>query len=280
MNKERLTITLDKKVLSAVDETIDGINVRNRSHAIERLIELALLQNTAQKAVILSGGDTILRKGKRIPKSMVMVGGLPLLEYTIRMLSRNNTNDIVILAGENSEEISNYFGDGSSFGVRITYAVENKRRGTEGALFFVRGLVGHEPFFVLNGDNYYDFNIAEMYKQHIITKALVTIALTTVEKTTGFGVTRLDGSRILDFVEKPATEGSKLVSTGFYVFSNAALDLISKSDKPVMLERSLFPRLASMGKLYSYVVSGKWIPFDLGRLEATIKDIEALTSSR
>jgi NDP-sugar pyrophosphorylase family protein len=280
MNKERLTITLDKKVLSAVDETIDGINVRNRSHAIERLIELALLQNTSQKAVILAGGDTILSKGKRTPKSMVMAGGLPLLEYTIRMLSKNNTNDIVILAGENSEEISNYFGDGSSFGVRITYVVENKRRGTEGALFFARGLVGHGPFFVLNGDNYYDFNIAEMYKQHIITKALVTIALTTVEKTTGFGVTRLDGSRILDFVEKPAIEGSKLVSTGFYVFSNAALDLISKSDKPVMLERSLFPRLASMGKLHGYVVSGKWIPFDLGRLEAAIKGVEALTSSR
>jgi len=277
MSKERLTITIDKKVLDLVDGTIDGINVRNRSHAIERLLELSLLQNVSQKAIILSGGDTVLSGGKRIPKSMVTAGGMPLLEYTIKMLSRNGTNDIVILAGEKSEEISNYFGDGSSFGVRITYVVENKRRGTEGALLFARGFVGPGPFFVINGDNYYDFNIADVYKQHIATKALVTIALTTVERTVGFGVTRLDGSKILDFVEKPATEGSKLVSTGFYVFSKAALDLISKSDKPVMLEESLFPRLASMGKLYGYVVSGKWVPFDSSRPEATIKEVEALT---
>ncbi|MGC9129411.1 MAG: sugar phosphate nucleotidyltransferase [Candidatus Micrarchaeia archaeon] len=281
MSKERLTITLDRRILDEVDATIDGINVRNRSHAIEKLIEVALSQNVPQKAVILAGGNTIRQNGKTIPKAMANVAGKPIIEYTIQMLVRNGVNDFIILAGEKSEEITSYLGDGSRFGAKITYLIEEKRKGTEGALLLAKGLVGNWPFFVVNGDNFYDFRISEMYKQHIATKALVTIALTTAESTKGFGATKLEGSKILDFVEKPYYYQSKLVSTGFYLFSKEALDLISpNSSEPVMLEKSLFPRLASLGRLYGFVISGKWAPLASSEIESSIKEIERLAKAK
>ena len=274
MAKERLTITLDKALLDEIDTTIDGINVRNRSHAIERLIEIALSQNAPRKAIILAGGEPVKFNDNYIPKPMINIGGKPILEYTIKMLIRNGVNDLTILAGEKGDEIISYFGDGSRFGAKITYLIEEKRRGTEGALLLAKGLVGSEPFFVVNGDNLYDFSIAEMYKQHISTKALVTIALTTAEKTRGYGVIRLEGSKILDFVEKPANEKSKLISTGFYLFSWGALDFIKQSNEPIMLEKSLFPMLASMGKLYGYVVAGNWVALSSDNISESIENVE------
>jgi NDP-sugar pyrophosphorylase family protein len=280
MSKERLTITLDRRILDEVDATIDGINVRNRSHAIEKLIEVALSQNVSQKAVILAGGNTIRQNGKIIPKPMVNVAGKPIIEYTIQMLVRNGVNDFIILAGEKGEEITSYLGDGSRFGAKITYLIEEKRKGTEGALLFAKGLIGNWPFFVVNGDNFYDFRVSEMYKQHIATKALVTIALTTAESTKGFGVTKLEGSKILGFVEKPYSENSKLISTGFYIFSKEALGLIDPSSEPSMLEKSLFPKLAKMGKLHGFVIYGKWSPLIDNELEQSIKEMEKLSKTK
>ncbi len=278
--KERLTITLERNIIEEVDKSIDGINIRNRSHAIERLLEAALNQNAPRKAVIFAGGELIRYGNSTMPKPMVKVNGKPIIEHVIDMLLNNGANDIIILAGEKGDEIISYLGDGSRFNVKITYILEEHRKGTEGALLMAKSLVGNEPFFVVNGDNFYDFSTKEMYKQHIATKALVTIALTTIESTRGFGVTKLEGSKILDFVEKPYSEKSKLISTGFYIFSKEALSLIEPSSEPSMLEKSLFPKLAKMGKLHGFVMYGKWAPLIANELEQSIKEMEKLSKAK
>ncbi len=278
--KDRLTITLDREILEKIDATIDGINVRNRSHAIEHLLEAALNQNAPRKAVILAGGNTVKGPNGYVPKPMLLLNGKPIIEYTFEMLLRNGINEAIILAGEKGELITSYFGDGSRFGIKLTYMLEEKRKGTEGALALAKGLLSSEPFIVINGDNFYDFSIAELYKQHLATNALVTIALTTAENTKGFGVTRLEGSRILNFAEKSPSEKSKLVSTGLYLFDKGALDFISTSQEPVMLEKSLFPRLASMRKLYGFVISGDWVPLESSNIEGSIREMEKLIARR
>jgi mannose-1-phosphate guanylyltransferase/phosphomannomutase len=275
MGRERLTITLDGELLKEIDATVDGVNIRNRSHAIERLLGMMLSQKAPDKALILAGGDLARTPdGSRVPKAMVEVKGSPILKYVIRELSRNKVTDIIIAAGEGSEIITNYFGDGSLFGVKINYIIEEKRRGTEGALQLAKGLMGMEPFYVVNGDNIFRLNFAEMYKQHIATKALVTMALTTAEKTLGFGVTKLDGSRIVDFSEKPVAGKDKLVSTGIYIFDHTVLGMLRSSSVPIMLETSLFPRLAESGKLYGYVFSSIWEPFVTGDVEKGTRRME------
>jgi len=280
MVKERLTITLDKEVLKEVAATIDAINVRNRSHAIEKLLKTALMQKTPKKAVVLAGGVPVRFENKPIPKPMVLVDGKPIMEYVLQALSKIGVNDVIVVAGENAEEITGYFGNGSSLGLKITYLVEEKRRGTEGALALAKGLAGSDPFFVINGDNLYLFDLLEVYKQHINTQASVTIALTTAEKATGFGVTKLDGFKVVAFSEKPEETKNQLVSTGLYVFSSSVFDMLAQSEKPVMLEDSLFPKLAIIGKLYGYVVSEGWIPLDSSNISGSIKAMSKYLHSK
>jgi len=129
MAKERLTITLDKEVLKEVDATIDSINVRNRSHAIEKLLKTALMQKTPKKAIVLAGGMPVKFENKLIPKPMVLVDGKPIMEYVLQALSKIGVSDVIVVAGEKAEEITGYFGNGSSLGLKITYLVEEKRRG-------------------------------------------------------------------------------------------------------------------------------------------------------
>ena len=108
----------------------------------------------------------------------------------------------------------------------------------------------------------------------------MTIALTTAEKATGFGVTKLDGFKVVAFSEKPEETKNQLVSTGLYVFSSSVFDMLAQSEKPVMLEDSLFPKLAIIGKLYGYVVSEGWIPLDSSNILGSIKAMSKYLHSK
>ncbi len=277
--KERLTITLDSELLKKLDGTIDGFNIRNRSHAIERILDITLSQSAPKKAVVLAGGDTIiLGKQKDLPKSMVMVKDKPLLEYVIKELKRNDITDIYILMGRGGERISSYFGDGTLFGVKLNYIKEESPKGTEGALHLVKGLVGNAPFFVVNGDNIVRINLMDMYKQHVSTSALATIALSTSTIVASPGVTRLDGFRISSFVEKPTGKGSErnLVSAGVYLFSPSIFNVLNPGSRAAMLERDLFPRLVSASNLYGYVFSTPFGSLDTKSIPDSTKKLERI----
>ena len=279
--KERLTITLDTELLKKLDATIDGVNVRNRSHAIERLLDIVLAQTTPKKAVILAGGPTVSTKAQGdIPKPMLMVRDRPILEYVIKELKRNNISDILIAIGRGGEKITSYFGDGSLFGVKLNYIKEDSPKGTANALDLARGLVGNFPFFVVNGDNIFRINLPEMYKQHVSTKAQATIALAPADITTAFGVTKLDGFKVTSFLEKPEHEKGKLVSAGIYIFNPSIFETIQKeSTGHTMLEKHIFPKLASAGDLYGYVFSSPWYPLDTKKTEDSLKRLERVAST-
>jgi NDP-sugar pyrophosphorylase family protein len=279
--KERLTITLDAELLKKLDATIDGVNVRNRSHAIERLLDIVLEQTTPKKAVILAGGHTVSMKGQpEMPKPMLMVNDKPILEYVIKELKRNEITDILIAIGKGGEKITAYFGDGSLFGVKLNYIKEDSPKGTAKALELSRGLVGATPFFVINGDNIFRVNLMEMYKQHASTRAEATIALAPADITSGFGVTSLDGLRITSFLEKPEHEKGRLVSAGIYIFNSSIFEMIQgEHSEHTMLEKHIFPKLASSGKLYGYAFSSPWYPLDSKEIEGSIRKLEKIVST-
>lgn len=278
--KERLTITLDSELLKKLDATIDGVNVRNRSHAIERLLDVVLAQTTPKKAVILAGGHALrTESGDEMPKPMVMVNDRPILEYVIKEIKRNGITEILIIIGAGGEKITRYFGDGSLLGVKINYIKEDAPRGTESALELAKGIVGNAPFFVLNGDNFFKINLNDMYDQHLKSKALATIALVTSSFPTNYGVTKLDGFRVTSFIEKPHEKRtSALVSVGIYLLNNSVFNLIHADSKPTMLEKSLLPRLAESGNLYGYVFSTQWYPLDTKNLKESVKNLEKVAN--
>ncbi|NOZ80290.1 MAG: NTP transferase domain-containing protein [DPANN group archaeon] len=264
--KERISLTLDKNLVKKVDDLIDGTTIKNRSHAIEILTNKGLGSRIPQKAVILCGG-----KGTRLrpftlktPKSLIKVQEKTLIEHLFDLLKKHGITNAILSVGYLKEKLKEFYKDGRDFGMNIDYVEEDEPLGTAGPLLLLKKELT-ETFIVTNGDELKDINIEEMYAFHRQSRALATIALTTVDDPSQYGVARLQGSRILEFVEKPEKDKapSKLINSGFYLLEPAVLDYIPEGFS--MLEKDVFPRLAKEGKLFGYPFSGQW--FDTGTME-------------
>ncbi len=264
--KERITITLEKDLLEQIDKRVDGEIIKNRSQQIEQLLSKSLGTDLPEKAVILVGG-----KGTRLhpltlktPKCMIDINGKTVCEHLFELLKKYGVREIILSVGHLREAAKAYFGDGSNFGVKITYVEEHEPLGTAGPLKLAKKYL-HDSFIVTNGDELKNINIPRMFRLHKRKNALATIALTTVTDPSQYGVARLSGSRILEFVEKPklGSEPSNLINSGFYILEPEVIDMIP--DGFAMLEKDVFPKLAAMEKLRGYPFAGQW--FDMGTHE-------------
>lgn len=260
MDRQRLTITIKKKLIDKIDESIDGTRIRNRSHAIEYLLSQALKPSVTQ-AVILAGGQGIKLRPLtyEIPKSLIPVCGKPILEYQIEMLRNANVRNIILAIGHLGGKIKEHFGNGTKLGVKITYSEESKPLGTAGALTNCFQLLGKKIFLVIHGDSLIDIDLTEAINFHDNLKNTVaTLVLSTVSDPTSYGNVLLKGSKIVDFIEKPAKKQatSHLVSTGVYVLEPTIFDYIPEK-MPSMLE-DIFPKLAKKGLLGGFIFAGQW----------------------
>ena len=157
------------------------------------------------KAVILVGGP-----GTRLqpltyetPKSMVPVLNKPFMEHTLAHLKQFGIEDIILALNYLPEAFRNYFGDGSRFGVRLTYCLEKEPMGTAGAVKNAEQYL-NGTFIVLNGDTFTDLDIADMLASHRNQGSKATISLTYVDNPSAFGVVETDRDhRVKRFIEKP-----------------------------------------------------------------------------
>jgi len=198
------------------------------------------------------------------PKALLPVHGKTLTEHLFDLFKRHGITEVFLSIGYLGEKIKDYFKDGKEFGVDIKYLEENEPLGTAGPLKLAKNELT-ESFLVSNGDELKDINLDEMYKQHKKNKALVTIALTKVEDPSQYGVAKLDGEKILEFIEKPkkGEAPSNLINSGLYIIEPEIIDMIP--DGFAMLEKEVFPKLAKQGRLFGYAFSGQW--FDTGNME-------------
>ena len=267
--KERITVTLDEDLISQIDKRIDGIAIKNRSQEIELLLAESLGTNIPSKAILLVGGRGTRLKPltDKIPKALLSVKGKTITEHLFDLLKKYGIRDVILSTGYLSDKMRDYFTDGSKFGMNIDYVEENpdKPLGTAGPLRLAQPML-KESFIVSNGDELKCINIPRMFRLHKRKNALVTIALTTVDDTTQYGVARLDGSRILEFVEKPKREEtpSNLINSGFYIIEPEVIEMIPKG-KFCMFEKDIFPQLAKEGRVRGFPFSGQW--FDTGNFE-------------
>jgi NDP-sugar pyrophosphorylase family protein len=267
MDRERLCITIKKDLLKKIDLlVVDGVEIRNRSHAIEYLLSKSL-GSKIKKAYILAGGHGIKMRPftYEMPKAMLPVKGRAILEYIIDSLKESGIKDVIILIGPKGGKIREHFGDGSHFGVRISYLEEEKPSGTAIPLQKAKDLLKDEPFLLIYGDVLAKINLQEMIDFHEENKTLATIALTSVEETTGWGVVNLRGNRITSFVEKPKKPGlSHLVNAGIFILEPEVLNYIPNK-KFSRLETDVIPTLIKEDKVAGYVFEGQW--FDVGTLQ-------------
>lgn len=259
MSKTRLTITIDEQLLKRVDAAIDGSKIRNRSHAIEFLLTTCLIPKST-KVLILAGGEGVKFRPLtyELPKSLLPVQGKPLLEHTIISLREQGLRDIYISLGHLGEKIKDYFGDGRRLGVNISYIQQEKRKpGTAQPVLEAADYFKDEPFLVMYGDVLTKLNLVDLLDFHSSSRGIATIALASVEKPSMWGVAAIQGNRIVDFEEKPRTKTkSHLINAGIYVLNPEVFKYISKDSS--RLEKDVFPRLASEGKLYAYPFESEW----------------------
>lgn len=261
--KERVTLTIEREILGKVDGTVNGTDVKNRSHAVELLITKAFGDNKPSKAILLAGGKGIRMKSmtNMLPKPMLRINNKPILEHNIDLLKRHGIKDIIISIGYKGDKIKEYFGDGSQLGVNISYIEEQTPMGTGGPLNLLKGKID-ETFMMLNGDELKDIDLEDMFMFHRKNKGLATIALTTVEDPSKYGVAVMNGNKIMTFIEKPSKQNapSQLINAGLYILEPEVLKSIPEGF--FMLENDMFPKLAGNEKLLGYVFSGQW--FDTG----------------
>ncbi len=221
------------------------------------------------KGIILAGGfGTRLRPlTSNLPKPMVPILGRPMMEHVVNVVKDAGIMDCVSLLYYQAEIISDYFGNGTKFGVDMRYVLSQADCGTAGA---VKNAAGHveETVLVISGDVLTDFDLKKAIEFHKDKKAAVTIVLTNVEKPLAFGIVITDPKtgEIRRFLEKPAWGQvfSDTINTGIYVIEPHVLDYIPKGEE-FDFSKDLFPLLMRKGEpLYGYVSEGYWR--DVGNL--------------
>jgi mannose-1-phosphate guanylyltransferase/phosphomannomutase len=225
------------------------------------------------KAVILAGGEgTRLRPlTSNQPKPMMPLVNKPMLEHIVALLARHGFDDIVVTVAYLGNQIRDYFGDGSDFGVRMRYATEDTPLGTAGSVRNASDELD-DTFLVISGDVLTDIDLGELVKEHRASDALASIALKRVENPLEFGIviTKPDGE-IERFLEKP-TWGqvfSDTINTGIYVLEPQVFDFIAP-DEVVDFSGDVFPAALDRDlTLHGYVADCYWE--DVGTTEAYLQ---------
>lgn len=219
--------------------------------------------DTHMKAIILAGGlGTRLRPlTYETPKPLLPIKGKPIVEHAILNFKKHGVDEVILSIGYMADKIKNYFGDGSKWGMKIDYCVESEPLGTGGALKkAAQGI--NETFLAINGDNLADFDWTAALSAHKKNNAKLTLSLFPVEDVTQYGIARLDGDKILEFVEKPTPEKapSNLNNAGGYIMELDVLDILPIGVSSI--ERDCFEKIAKLGKMFSHRHLGQWFPTD------------------
>lgn len=214
--------------------------------------------------VIMAGGlGTRLRPlTEHTPKPMIPVGPKPVLETIIENFAEQGFTNLFLCLNYKGEIIRDHFGDGSRFGVNITYLEEDRRLGTAGALSLLPD-IPREPILVMNGDLLTKVDFVRLLEFHTKQEFVATMAMREFSHQVPYGVLKIgDGYRVDELVEKPVER--YYVNAGIYILNPSALKSVPEQkfyDMPTLFNRLLEEKQA----VGSFPLRDYWV--DIGRLE-------------
>lgn len=219
------------------------------------------------KTVIMAGG-----KGTRIqsvvsdiPKPMIKIGKIPVLEYEIKNLVKQGFTDIIITVSYLGHIIKEYFGDGSFWGANITYYEEEYPLGNGGALFFLRRQLDSD-FLLLNADVVFDVDFHRFVKFHKEKGGLVTLFTHPNSHPYDSGLIIVDeNGKVKKWLAKEEERPKyykNLVNAGLHIINPAVLDMVDVGNiysrktevisEKIDLDRQILKPLVQMGQVFSY----------------------------
>ena len=234
---------------------------------IENFITIKTLDNPV---VIMAGGQ-----GKRLrpytekcPKPMLLLNEKPILEIILNKCIEAGFKNFHFSVNYLKEKIINYFKDGKSWNVSISYLIEEKPLGTAGPLSLL-SKKGNEPILIMNGDVITELDYAKLIEFHKSNNSLATICVKNHEVNIPFGVVEIEEQLLKSFTEKPKLDF--LINAGVYVINPKALILLDNNsyiDMPDLLEKII----SSGSKVSVFPIHEYWI--DIGKKESFNKAAE------
>lgn len=197
------------------------------------------------------------------PKPMLKVGGVPILETVVKSFIKAGFSEFYISTHYMPEQIHQHFGDGSNFGVNITYVQEDSPLGTGGALGLLPNDMPQDlPLIMINGDVLTKTDFQQLLNFHIESDADATMCVREYDYQIPYGVINGQGSRITSMVEKPVQRF--FVNAGIYVVSPRVIQSVEKNQKidmPTLLEKHMKER----EKILMFPIHEYWL--DIGRMD-------------
>jgi len=223
------------------------------------------MSSPVTQAVLLVGGE-----GRRLrpltdtrPKPMMSLVDRPFVTHQLDHLRRHGVRDVIFSCGYKPEALERHFGDGSGFGMRLSYVVDPEPLGTGGAVKNAESLLDGDRVLVFNGDILTDLDLDALAAQHMERGSAGTIALTPVEEPWAYGLVRLHADRSVEaFLEKPSPDELRpgepfLINAGTYLLERAVVERMPAGRK-CSIEREVFPDEAARGGLYGFPSDSYW----------------------
>lgn len=201
--------------------------------------------------ILAAGLGTRLRAlGLDVPKVMVPIGGKPLLEHHVELFRAQGIREFIVNLHYRPEKITDYFGDGSAWGVRIVYSHEPELLGTAGGVKKMEAALRDGTFVVLYGDNLVRVELEPLVTFHRQRGAEVTVALMRSPEPWTGGVVEADATgRVQRFVEKPPRESvaSDWINAGLLVMEPTVLEAIP-AGQFADFGKDILPALVASGR--------------------------------
>ena len=215
------------------------------------------------KAILLAGGQGRRLRSitGKLPKPMVPLVGVPVLDRLLELLRRSGFTDVCATLCYRPEVIQEHCGDGSGYGVHLRYRIETEPRGTAGAVRACSDFYGRDDFLVISGDAACSFDLLRLYRQHQSSGAAVTVALYPDAEPLQYGLVLQDRQGyVRHFIEKPDWPHvvTDLVNTGIYIVSPRAMTYVPE-DTPFDFAKNLFPLLLAANEpILGVPMDGYW----------------------
>tara|TARA_B110000444_G_C18851844_1_gene606431 strand:+ start:3772 stop:4818 length:1047 start_codon:yes stop_codon:yes gene_type:complete len=224
-------------------------------------------QDYDNPVLIMAGGF-----GKRlrpltdnVPKPMLQIGNKPILENIILNFMNNGFNNIFISTHYLSDQIKDYFKDGSKWNINIKYLEENIPLGTAGALSLLPDNI-NMPTIVVNGDVVTKLNIDQLLKSHLKHNADITMGVKEFIYQVPYGVIESEGIDILQIHEKPTN--NSFINAGVYVINDTIKKYITK-DKEMSMTELINKSIKNKKNIKLFPIHELWI--DIGEKDQLLK---------